>query len=72
MNQLGFLSLEVDKNGRNYRCSLPLGAPYAEAHEAILEFAQKVIELSKLAAEQQKLAQEEATATDVAEPEVVS
>lgn len=56
MNQRAYITLDVEKNGRIYVLSLPLGAPFSECHEAIKEFGDVVSEMEKVSAEQAEAA----------------
>ena len=51
MNFYSMITLEVVKNERVYRFEVPVGAPYADAHEAALELAAEIPEMQKKAEE---------------------
>lgn len=44
--------LEVEKDGHVFSLSMPSGAPFGKAYDAAFDFLQKIIELSKQAADQ--------------------
>lgn len=64
MNQIGFVEVSHMKNDRLFRALLPMGIPWTEAREALLELSQQIADHVKEAEEQEKLKQE-ATLLDV-------
>lgn len=68
MDLRAYIEMETVKNDRRYTLSVPWGAPYAECHEAALECADKLLELSKEeAARAEALKQSESITPDVVE-----
>lgn len=47
MDKKPLLSLEVEKNGRNYMFLAPGNAPLGEAHDALYEFLQEVVKIAQ-------------------------
>lgn len=61
ITETAFYEIKVVKNEREYKFSIPLGAPYGEAYDAAFEALKKVIEMSsKAVAEAQKQAPQNA------------
>lgn len=58
MNLLSVISMEVEKNDRNYRLSIPMGSPFGEAYDIVFGFLQKIREMAENSenAEKQKVA----------------
>jgi hypothetical protein len=48
------LNFEVTKNERNYRVSVPLGAPYGEAYDAVFSCLEGIVEYQRKSVEQLK------------------
>ena len=48
------LNFEVTKNERSYRISIPFGAPYGEAYDAIFSCLEGLVDLQKKGVEQLK------------------
>ena len=42
MNQMGFVEISLVKNDLLYRASLPMGVPWSDAREALLELADQI------------------------------
>jgi hypothetical protein len=64
MNQRMMIQLEVIKNERTYSLSIPMGAPYEDAHAVAQEFAIAIkdsMEKSKEAAAQTESTTEKAS-----------
>lgn len=53
MNQTGFVEISLVKNDLLYRASLPLGVPWSDAREALLELAQQIAEHIELVQQKQ-------------------
>lgn len=54
MDARGIVVFEVEKNGHKYAFHAPLGTPYGEAHDALYEIIEHVIELAKKSADTAK------------------
>lgn len=52
MNQLGFVEISLVKKDQVYRVLLPLGVPWSDAYEALLEVATQIAEHVKSAQEE--------------------
>lgn len=49
-NQALSVNLSVEKNGRTYSFSMPMGSPHGEVYDVLFSLLQDVLELSKNAA----------------------
>lgn len=49
MNQFGFIELTIMKNDLPYRVLLPMGTPWKDAQDALIEITQNIAEHIKLA-----------------------
>ncbi len=58
MNQMGFVEISLIKNDLLYRALLPMGVPWSDVHEALLELAVQVADHIEIA--KQKQAESEA------------
>jgi len=54
MQMKSLLNLEVTKNERLYSFSIPTGAPYGEAYDAIFSCLEMIIDLQKKGVDQLK------------------
>ena len=59
MNLRSMVDVEIVKNERTYRLSIPVGAPYGEAYDAAHECLLAVLDMAKNGAEQAKQAKEQ-------------
>lgn len=50
-NQKLQVVLEIEKNGRLYSLSMPMGAPHGEAYDCLFSMLQDVIEMAKNASD---------------------
>lgn len=51
MDQRGIISLELEKNGKKFSFTMPMGTPLGEAYDAAFSFLSEVLEMSKRAVE---------------------
>ena len=51
MDILQSINLSIEKNGRRYVISMPVGAPYGEAYDALFEGLEYIAKLSAQAVE---------------------
>lgn len=54
IKSFGTFSLEIEKNDRVYRFTLPYGSPFGEAYDAAFQILQHVLKLQNEAVEQMK------------------
>lgn len=50
-NQKLSVVLEIEKNGRLYSFTMPMGAPHGEVYDCLFSLLQDVLELSKKASD---------------------
>jgi hypothetical protein len=60
----GYVSFEVEREGRKYRYSVPMGSPFIESHEVCLEIAQRIADESVKEAERNKQANSQPASLD--------
>ena len=63
MNQIMYVKIEIEKNGRVYSFNLPLGAPIGEAYDVAHECLQEIIKMSETAANAAKRPMESSSDT---------
>lgn len=51
MNVQSMVVIEIERNGRLYTFSMPVGAPYGEAYDAAFEALQSVLDMARQSAE---------------------
>jgi len=51
MNQILYMNLEIEVNGYHFRLSLPIGAPWQDALNAIKQMGEHAYEIAKKTAE---------------------
>lgn len=71
MNQKACVQLEIVKNEKTYIFSVPLGSSYQDSHDALVEIAQGIRELSQQAQDQLDKAKAESEVNGVEEPQGV-
>lgn len=54
MDQIAYVHLTVEKEGRKYMFMMPIGAPLGEAYDACFEALGEIIKISKEAADRAK------------------
>ena len=54
MNQKGVVQLEIEKNGRMYTFSMPIGAPFGECYDAAYACSSHILEMAKQAMQKQE------------------
>jgi hypothetical protein len=61
------VDLTIEKNGRTYVFSMPVGAPFGEAYDVAFGVLNEILELSKKAAENAKPKETEKEVSEVTE-----
>jgi hypothetical protein len=49
MNARAYIALEVVKNERFYRLEMPVGAPFVDCHEVVLQLSKDISDLEEQA-----------------------
>ena len=64
MNQSGFVEISLVKNDHLYRACLPMGVPWTDVHEALLELAQQVQDHIEFVKQKQAESEDKAESED--------